>query len=896
MGEVYRATDARLSRDVAIKVLPAAYAADPERLQRFEQEARAAAALNHPNILSVLDVVQHDGSPCIVSELLEGESLRDVIGGGALPARKAVEYGRQVAIGLAAAHEKGIVHRDLKPDNVFVTHDGRVKILDFGLAKLTQAEPLASGMTALPTTPMVVPQTVTGMVMGTIGYMAPEQVRGVAADYRADIFALGVLLYEMLSGSRAFAGETTADVMSAILRADPPEFDPGAAIPPALARIIHRCLEKQPAARFQSARDLAFALEALSSHTITATTVAAIDAPVRIDWRGWLLRGVAALVLVGVSIAGTWAVLRPIPASPQRVSIVAPLQQPLAFGCTPCTSLAISPDGRTVVYVGQSLPDTRLRLYLRTLDSMAVNAMQGTEGAHQPFFSPDGRWIGYFGNAGDDQTVYSLRKVQVGGGSPVTILNRVNGGVWSNGAWLPDGTIVFAAPSQGLLRVSADGGTPQTVTTLNTAGGERWHSNPALLPGGALLFGVTFSTTRSPQIEAVAPDGSGRRVVLENASAPHYLVSGHLLFQRDDLVMLAPFDRARAIVTGPAVPLDDAIRRDGTPSSPGTLAQIAVSAAGTVAYVGANDEAGSALTLVGVDGKATSIGRRERFSTLRRSPDGRQVAASVAQADGTTGVEIVDLVRGTSTRLAREGNESGPAWHPDDRQLAVFGRHEKESGIFIRDLGGAQRLLVPSSDGAFLRNMDWSPDGTQLAYTRQTGGLEDIYIVNVADPSKPMALLQSKASENSPRFSPDGRWLAFASDESGRYEVYVQRLPAGTHVRVSREGSQGFAWSPDGRSIFYSTFGDSPAMMRAPLTFTGDMVAAGEPTKLFEMRAPGPTGAIEEYGRGNNLGSRFDVLPDGRFIMIRGADPRGTREIVLIQNFAAEAQRLLAAK
>jgi serine/threonine-protein kinase len=503
--------------------------------------------------------------------------------------------------------------------------------------------------------------------------------------------------------------------------------------------------------------------------------------------------------------------------------------------------------------------------------------------------------VAFFGNVGGDRLVYALRKVQTSGGNPVTIVNNVKGGEWGSGAWLPDGTIVFAS-DQGtpLQRVSADGGTPQAITMLAAA--EKEHTMPCLLPDGGVLFSVGFRSARRPQVEMIAPDGSGRHVVLENASTPHYVAPGYLLFQRDDLVMLAPFDGKRGVVTGPAAPLNDAIHRDGS-TSDGPIAQIAASAAGTIAYVASNDEAGGTLTLVAPDGTATSIGGRERFNWLRGSPDGEQVAVTVGQADGTYRVAIVDLVRGASTRLARQGSEAFPAWHPNGRQLAVWAAHDRETGIFVRDLdGGGQRLLLSEPEDGRVRNMDWSPDGTQLAYTRQSGGIDDVYIVNIADPSKPMPVLQGTASKYTPRFSPDGRWLAYISKESGRNEAYVLRLPAGMRARVSGNGANGIAWSRDGRTLFFTEPGDTPRMMRASLMFAGDGVQVSEPAKLFDLRAPGPTGAIEPFAGGNNAGTRWDALPDGRFVMIRDADPRGTREIVLIQNFAEEAKRLLSAK
>ena len=406
MGEVYRARDPRLGRDVAVKVLPAAFSADPERLHRFEQEARAAAALNHPNILAVHDIGQHDGAPYIVSELLEGETLRERLKDGALPVRKAVDFAVQIAHGLAAAHEKGITHRDLKPENVFVMSDGRVKILDFGLAKLTQVEPSAAGVSALPTTP---PNTQAGLVLGTIGYMAPEQVRGLAADHRSDIFAFGAILYEMLSGQRAFRGDTAADTMSAILAKDPPDLlTAERQIPPALERFVDRCVEKSPAARFQSAVNLAFALEALSSGSNATSAPMAAPAGVSRERTAWVLFGVACVI--GLALA---AGVYPRPAPPRDTNpfrflvSVPPMPNPI--------DIAVSPDGRQIAFVA-STSEGRTALFVRQSASLDFRQLAGTDGASQPFWSPDSRFVGFVAGG-------ILKKVDTSGGLPQNVCN-----------------------------------------------------------------------------------------------------------------------------------------------------------------------------------------------------------------------------------------------------------------------------------------------------------------------------------------------------------------------------------------------------------------------------------------------------------------------------------------
>ena len=462
MGEVYRARDPRLGREVAVKVLPAAYSADPDRLRRFEQEARAAAALNHPNILAVYDIGIHDDAPYIVTELLDGATLRETLTAGALPQRKAGDYGLQVTRGLAAAHEKGIVHRDLKPENLFVTTDERVKILDFGLAKLTQVVSALAGASALPTgvpdPAGAPPNTIPGLVMGTIGYMSPEQVRGVAADYRADVFAFGAILYEMIAGRRAFRGETAMDTMSAILKEDPPALTgTDRHITPGLQRIVSRCLEKNPAARFQSTRDLAFALEGVS--TQSDSSAGAVREDVMHRRAGFKTtptreRVFAALALVFLlmTLGLTAWVLRPAPApAVVRFSVAAP------EGAT-MFAFALSPDGQRLAFVGSERGKQPM-VYVRPLDAVSASPLAGTEGARNPFWSPDSRAIGFFADN-------KLKIVEASGGTVRTVCPAE--GSRTFGDWSADDVIVFSTEATDpIQRVSADGGRPAAVTIVS---------------------------------------------------------------------------------------------------------------------------------------------------------------------------------------------------------------------------------------------------------------------------------------------------------------------------------------------------------------------------------------------------------------------------------------------
>ncbi|MGH9257023.1 MAG: hypothetical protein ACRD3C_20885, partial [Vicinamibacterales bacterium] len=445
-----------------------------------------------------------------------------------------------------------------------------------------------------------------------------------------------------------------------------------------------------------------------------------------------------------------------------------------------------------------------------------------------------------------------------------------------------------------LQRISADGGSSQKVTTLDAEQGEIRHRGPKLVVGArVVLFSVIFSQLRDPRIDAVSLDTGERHVVAENGRDPHYLGSGHLLFQRDETLLVAPFDAASLTLAGSAVPLIDEVRRDGVDGA-GAVPQLVASHSGTLAYVPAVDTT-RALVQVSRDGAYAALGPApNRFDHPRVSPNGQYVAFEVLRGQETE-IHIHDVVRGTTSRLTQEGSDFGPSWHPNSRQLAVSSTRQNVRGIFLKDLNGTERLLVPNPAATTnVRNSSWSPDGSVLAYTVQTGDRHDIWVVTAGDKPLAQPLLTGPASEHTPSFSPDGRWLAYVSDESGRNEVYVRRYPQGDSLAVSSGGGLGPVWGPDGREIFFQgPYEGAPKLMVVSVATVGDTLRLGKPMPLLDMRVPGSTGAIEQYAGSNNGGLRYDVFPDGkRFVMIRGADPQGTREIVLVQNFFEEVRRL----
>jgi Tol biopolymer transport system component len=828
MGEVYRARDGRLHRDVAIKVLPASFAADPERMARFEQEARAAAALNHPNILAVHDLGQHDGAPFLVTELLFGTSLREALQDGPLPPRKAIEYGVQIAQGLAAAHEKGIVHRDLKPDNVFIGADARVKILDFGLAKLTQPEVAGAAMTVLPTTPAFsnVPNTVAGVVLGTMGYMSPEQVRGAATDHRTDIFALGVVLYEMLAGRRAFSGDTAVDVMSGILKEDPAELPVAArGIPPSLARIVTRCLEKSPGSRFQSARDLAFALDALSAHTGSAATAALNEPPpvvLRPRARAPVAAyGIAALAVLVAAVLGSLHFSeRPPNARSVRFEIAPP-------GPTPAELLALSPDGRFFAFVAAT--DGPPLVWIRPLDSVEPRALQGTDGATYPFWSPDGSYIGFFAQG-------KLKKIATAGGPPVAVCDSPAG---RGGSWAADGTIIFSSgPTSPILRVAATGGTPAPVTKLEAGDASAGARFPSFLPDGRHFFYLAASSRGAEGVFIGSIDGGDPVPVINDASKVVFARSngaGYIVFRREETLMAQRFDPDTLKASGDVFPLATSVPISEnvgngafSASDDGTL--VYRSSASTNREIAWFDRQGVRVA-------AVSKPLRIYDSGIALSPDQKRVAYSLATGN-LAEMWVQDLARDVTTRFTfTPGIARNPVWSADGNSMYyAFTPAGGASYVLFRKpvQGGGQeeRLLETGVNGTVT---DVSGDGAFALYN-QTGSNTDadIWLLPLTGERKAVPYLQTSFGEGEAVFAPQKlstRWAAYQSNESGRYEVYLQQVPAsGAKFQVSTSGGALPQWRADGRELFYIENG---TVFAVPITLEPH-VEIGTPKPLFK--------------------------------------------------------------
>ena len=827
MGEVYRARDTRLGRDVAIKLLLAGASADPERLARFEQEARAAAALNHPNIVAVHDIGERDGAPYIVSELLEGETLRERLAAGPLPVRKAIEYGVQIARGLSAAHDKGIVHRDLKPENIFLTRDGAVKILDFGLAKLTQPEPNLAGLTMMPTTP---PDTMPGLVLGTVGYMSPEQVRGVGADHRADIFAFGAILHEMLAGRRAFAGETPMDVMLAIAKGDAPELPIiERKIPPALARIVARCLERDPSARFQSMRDLAFSLDAIAAQADTGSSgimvdpaiAAAAATPPRSN-QSMLAWGVAAVAIVAALTIGVIH-FREQPAQPGPIRF--------AF-TTPGTNagfFSLSPDGRSLAFVANS--GDKDQVWIRTMDALDARPVPGTDDATYPFWSPDGAYLAFFAQG-------KLKKVAIAGGPPQTLCDvaSARGGTWSR-----DGVILFSAgPTSAILRVPAEGGAPTPVTKLAGNDPGYGHRFPSFLPDGQhFLYTVNSQRPETAGLYlATLSDGSSTRLLPDSTNGTYAGrdSAGYLFFRREDTLMARPFDASKRTFTGEMFPVAEKV------GDAGNLGFGAFSAAsdGTLMYRAGDSGLNRQLVWVDRTGKRVkTVGLPGAFTNgLTLSPDEKKIATGVMS--GTQGdIWLEDVDRNVLTRFTfRQGVGMNPVWSPDGARIAYTIGSPSVSAfdIYVKSAAASsqEQLLLRGSINA--RPSDWSPDGKFLMYEEQGRNTDiDLFLLPLEGDHTPVPYLVSPFREASGQFAPtrEGapRWVAYESNESGHTEVYVQSIPAsGAKYQISSGGGSSPRWRADGKELFYGT--PDAKLMAVPIT-VGATIELGTPQMLF---------------------------------------------------------------
>jgi serine/threonine-protein kinase len=844
---------------VAIKVLPADYAADAERLRRFEQEARASGALNHPNILTLYDVGTAAGQPYLVMELLDGETLRDRINRGSLTPSRACEMAAAVARGLAAAHAKGIVHRDLKPENIMITRDGRVKVLDFGIAKLRRTEAAPDGRTS--TTPL---HTAPQMVLGTAGYMAPEQVRGLPADERADLFTLGAILFEMLTGHRAFDRDSRVETLNAILHDDPPAMTSASAvIPVVVERIVQRCLEKDPDARFQSARDLAFALDnSLGTATSTATDAAAVSAG-----RVWGVRNISMLMLVTAAVVGfTVWMFRPPTAPPAGPA----LRQLARFTIQPPPRMrfeqrpVISPDGSLLVYSadqGTSPEGPSQRLFLRRLDRLDAAAIPGTEGAWLPFFSPDGQSIGFSADG-------KLKKVSVAAAaaSPVAVIDAK---MFLGATWAPDNTIIFGSIEHGLQRVSADGGVPQPVTTVDPERSEIDHHFPKLLPGGkAVMFTIHEGSERFRVGVQVLATGA-RKTLIDSAFDAQYSPTGHLVFGKGRSLFAVPFDVDRLEVTGTATKLLDDV---GAVLTNGT-ANFTLSTTGTLVFLPAPQLGGRRLVWLDRSGASTPLSTGPRqFASPRLSPDGQRLAVSVTEGERQN-IWVHQLGNDIFAPVTFDGLNDEPLWTPDGLRLTYSSKRDDAQHLFWQPRDGsspAQSLISSKND---LSASGWAADGRSLVYMDDppTNNSEIRVLTLSGGRSDTVPGIPLRSS--SPALSPDGRWLAFVTT-TGTSSISVQPFPGPGLRRQLVEGGGEPVWSRDGRELFFRSRRGAAAAKPADSGPSDEGIfvlpfdrergeASAQPVQLFRGR----------FARGTWHVPMYDVTPDGRrFVMVMTGD------------------------
>ena len=841
MGEVWRARDPKLGRDVAIKVLPAALSADKARLARFEQEAQAAGTLNHPNILVIYHVGTHEGAPYIVSELLEGETLRERMADGALPQRKAIDYALQLARGLAAAHDKGIVHRDIKPDNIFITDDSRVKILDFGIAKLTGSVDLNEPQTQVPTRKV---NTDPGTVMGTVGYMSPEQLKGQPVDHRSDIFSFGAILYEMLSGKHAFRGDSIAETISAILREDPPDLsETNKTVSPALERVVRHCLEKNAAERFHSARDLAFAIESLSGSAIISGQTTTIDAVTETNEQtAGILRlfhtAPVAWVIAALCVVGLLAALAAIyfnratsDSHATRLNFVPPPE--LSFNDVQADAAVISPDGQKVAFTATSA-DNKNMLYVRNLDATEAKVLPGSENALEPFWSPDSRSVAYGSNG-------KLKRSDLSGGGAQVLCDaaRMVGGTWNK-----DGVIVFVPDFRAtLLQVSAQGGEPKAIVMKTEGAVDEQLRYPYFLPDARhFLFyreqkGTWVGSLDSKEIKQILPDNS------RFAYAP----PGYLLFVRNDALVAQAFDAASLTLRGDPVPIITG-QKNRVAST-----RISVSDGGALVWQPLW-ERDYQLVWFDRQGKQTGIVDAPMKVFVGQdpclSPDGKRLAVK-----RDSNIWVIDLAKGTGLRIVSTFSQI-PVWSPDGSRI-VYSGNGGITGKAANGLGD-EEYLIRGPDIAW----SWSPDGRFIIFLHR--GVKtrlDIWALPTFGDKKEYLLLNSAFDDRDAQLSPDGRWLAYSTDETGDYEIYVQSFSAdgklGTDKkRISNTGGSGPVWRHDGSELFFVA-GDGQ-MMSSVVKTGGAQFEFGVPRPLFKTRMLSMTTNPHE----------FDVSPDGQRFLI----------------------------
>jgi eukaryotic-like serine/threonine-protein kinase len=888
MGEVYRAKDLRLARDVAVKVVPEGFFEGEERRQRFEREAKLLASLNHPNIASIYSFEESGGRHLLVMELVEGEDLTQRISSGPLPLEESLSIARQIAEALEAAHEKGIVHRDLKPANVKATPDGRVKLLDFGLAKIFEGDGGPGSSPSVTQSPTLTARaTAAGVILGTAAYMSPEQARGKPVDKRTDVWAFGCVLYEMLTGKRAFEGETVSDTLAAILTKEPDWRAIPAGTPERVKEILRKCLRRDPKLRLRDIGDARLDLEELAGlagasgqFPFEEKTAApsptrgrsASEASARTNRKSLYLSWAIAAAFAAAAAALALRARAPQAGLLARSALLPPEGATFSFGGRQPGPPSVSPDGARVVSAARR-SDGVTQLWIRSLASDAWVGLPGTENGSYPFWSPEGRSIAFFADG-------KLRRVEAAGGPPLTLCDAPFG---KGGTWNAQGTILFA-PSYdaGLQRIPAEGGQAKDVTTLDRARHENSHRFPQFLPDGRhFIFLGRVSGERDADEVMVASLESGPPQPLVKAPTNAAYASGRLLYVRDGALVARRFDPERLRLEGEEIVIGDEVHV--LPAA--SLAIFSASRTGTLVYDRRSGSPPMTLRWFDRSGRETgTVGEPGSYYEFSLSPDGRRIAMSaVDPKTGRPDIFILDVERGVAERLTsgKTGSVS-PLWRPDGKSVIFCTRDGGLLDIYEKNVeGGADRTLLLKTDkdkGPF----HVSADGRFLAFGIATQG---VWMLPLSPPGPPFPYLDAGFNENKARFSPDGRWVAFESSEAGRIEVYVTSFPKpGAHVRISSGGGQAPRWSADGRELFFLTPGNT--LMSAALQSPREgVLAVRAPTRLFDApsRVLGSDFAQDQGVSYDVRGNRFLFLVEGR---IQDRHP-----MTLVTNWTAALER-----
>jgi serine/threonine-protein kinase len=895
MGQVYRAKDTRLKRDVALKILPDAFAADPDRVARFQREAELLATLNHPHIAGIYGLEQADGMRALVLELVEGPTLADRIAQGPIPPDEAILIAGQIADALEAAHEKGVIHRDLKPANIKLTPDDAVKVLDFGLAKMLENPATPAALSMSPT--LSVHATYAGVILGTAVYMSPEQARGKTVDKRTDVWAFGCVLYEMLTGKPPFQGEDIAEVIGAIIHKDIAWDRLPPSTPATVRMVLTRCLGKDPKERMRDIGDVRLGLRGAFGFAASPAANPITPVPQRRSLVRWLGPGLFLIVAVGAGAGITEWSLRPIAQPPVRFIITPPATQPLTLQGFQ-RDIAITPDGRQIVYRVGPAGTVGSQLAVRSLDQLDARLLPGISGIRSPFVSPDGRWVGFFEGLGGGE----LKKVPILGGPAITVCKFTGNPL--EASWGSDDTIIFADNdrSTGLLSVSAGGGDPKVLTKPDAARGELDHVMPFILPGGrAVLFTILTvgQQADNAQIAVLDLKTGQKKTLIRGGSDARYVDTGHLVYAAAGTIRAVRFDLGRLEVTSDPVPLVEKVAMSGTTWT----ANFVLSNTGTLVYVPGGVGGGLLRSLAWVtrQGREEAIKAPPRAYTLPRiSPDGTRVAFDIR--DQENDIWVWDLRRETLTRLTFDpGLDQAPVWTPDSRRL-----------LFSSLRGGAQNLYAQAADntGAITRltnslNPQFpssiSPDGTQVLFTEtvpKTG--QDISLLKLGSgpatsPQLAQPLIQTAFNELNAEVSPDGRWVAYQSNESGSMEVYVRPFPHADAGRwqVSSGGGTRPVWAHNSRELFFYS-ANSGALMAVTVQPGGTTFSASNPSKVFD---------VQPYYFATT-GRSYDVSADGqRFLMIKLASLSGPQNsttappnLVVVEHWTEELKARVPTK